>query len=117
MFNLIKRFFIKDNGLIGGATRSPEWRGVAERHLATHPNCAVCGWKPKIGNNPCHHKRPFHLHPELELDPNNLITLCEKTEHSCHWIFGHLYDYKAYNPNIEADSQIYKDKISNRLYE
>lgn len=47
--------------------------------------------------------KPFHLFPELELDDSNLITLCEKSGHDCHFIFGHFHDWTLYNPNVIAD--------------
>jgi hypothetical protein len=49
-----------------------------------------------------HHKKPYHLHPELELDPNNLITLC--MENLCHIDIGHGDSFKAYNPNVAEDA-------------
>ncbi len=56
------------------AKRSGHWPTVRKDYLKDHPNCAVCS-----GNKKCevHHKKPFHTHPELELEPTNFITLCE----------------------------------------
>ena len=45
------------------------------------------------------------MFPQLELDPNNLITLCMgKLE--CHLQLGHLGNFKFYNPNIRKDAAI-----------
>ena len=50
-----------------------------------------------------HHRAPFHLHPELELDPKNLISLCmSKTE--CHLRIGHGDFFKAWNPDVLPDA-------------
>lgn len=84
------------------ATRSPHWPRVRRDHLKLHPKCEVCETTGKIN---VHHKKPFHLHPELELDPDNLITLCENWNFgvNCHLLFGHLGNYKNINPSVEVD--------------
>jgi hypothetical protein len=83
------------------AVRSPEWPTVRRKHLEKNPKCAACG-----GTRLCqvHHKKPFHLDPALELDPENLITLC--IAKLCHIDIGHGDDYKAYNPNVEKDAAL-----------
>lgn len=91
-----------------GATRSSQWPTVRRNHLKANPACAVCGEAKKVQ---VHHKRPFHLHPELELDPTNLITLCEKPGRDCHLVFGHAGDFKGYNPSVEADALAWRLKF------
>jgi 5-methylcytosine-specific restriction endonuclease McrA len=78
--------------------RSPHWAAVRDHYLRTHGDCAACG---SIIHPQVHHKQPYHLHPELELDPANFITLC-MGEHECHLKLGHGDDFKAYNPNVIA---------------
>ena len=56
------------------AKRSNQWPTARKAHLELYPACAVCGGSVDIQ---VHHIRPFHLHPDLELDPGNLVTLCE----------------------------------------
>ena len=90
------------------AKRSPKWPGVEHAHLKLFPTCAACGSSEKLN---VHHKRPFHLHPELELDPNNLITLC--MENDCHIYIGHGDDFKAYNPNVVEDAATVAANLSN----
>lgn len=51
--------------------------------------------------------QPFHLHPELELDQSNLITLCEKPGHDCHFTFGHFHNWALFNPDVIADTGHY----------
>ena len=62
-----------------------------------------------------HHRWPFHDcvlagRPDLELDPRNLIALCE-TERGvatldCHLHVGHMGDWKSYNPRVAGDAHI-----------
>ena len=109
------------NHLIGAAQgkhpltvkRSDHWTAVRAAHLKIQPICAVCGGNAKLE---VHHKSPFHLHPELELDPNNLITLCESDKGglNCHLAIGHLGNFKSFNPDVSDDAPMWYKKISNR---
>ena len=78
--------------------RSPLWPKVEHTFRTSHPNCAGCGGVDKLN---VHHMQPFHLKPELELDPKNLITLCMGLGKDCHILIGHGDDFKAYNPAVE----------------
>ena len=80
--------------------RSPEWPRVRTAHLAEQPTCQACAGTEVLV---VHHMKAFHLFPELLLDEYNLITLCEKSGHDCHFIFGHLHDWTLYNHNVIAD--------------
>jgi 5-methylcytosine-specific restriction endonuclease McrA len=93
--------------------RSSKWDTVRKNFLKTNSTCAVCGGKDKLE---VHHKQPFHEHPELELDPTNLITLCESKSNgvTCHLLFGHLGNYRSINKDVDKDVQIWNDKIKNR---
>lgn len=64
----------------------------------------MCGSKTILE---VHHIRPFHLHPELELDDQNLITLCERNGHDCHFTAGHFHNWRNWNPNVVADVDHY----------
>lgn len=90
--------------------RSPEWPRVEREYREKHPNCEICGRDKHIQ---VHHKQPFHLHPELELDPDNLISLCEPPGRvfKCHLIFGHVGNFKLFNPKIATDAPYWKEKI------
>lgn len=96
-----------------GEKRSSKWNKIRKEHLKKHPTCSVCGGKKSLE---VHHIKPFNSHPELELDPNNLITLCESKKNgaNCHLLFGHLGNYKTINPNSVQDSKIWFGKISQR---
>ena len=96
-----------------GPGRSNKWPGVRAAFLKDHNECAVCEGKLKLE---VHHKKPFHLHPELELDPTNFITLCEEKADgiNCHLSFGHLGSFKSFNINVDDDAKMWNDKIKNR---
>jgi len=95
------------------AHRSGEWPRVRAAHLLGNPTCAVCGGDKKIE---VHHIHPFHLHPELELDPSNLITLCEsgKGGMNCHLAEGHLGDFHSFNVDVVQDTAKWAAKIKGR---
>lgn len=67
-------------------SRHKDWWKHREGHLLQYPKCACCG---DDNNVAVHHIKPFHLFPELELEPANLITLCEGGPINCHFIVGH----------------------------
>ncbi|MDE2470911.1 MAG: HNH endonuclease [Bradyrhizobium sp.] len=96
------------------AKRSGEWPKVRAEHLKANPTCAVCGSETGLE---VHHIRPFHLHPNLELEPTNLVTLCESKRVgglNCHLIFGHLGNFRSFNVDVLADSDHWQQKINNR---
>lgn len=63
-----------------------------------------------------HHIQPFHINPALELDPENLITLCESGKNGivCHRAFGHLGNYQSVNTEVKPDTEHWHDKIEHR---
>lgn len=84
-----------------GKARSSEWGRVEKEHLLREPACLACGHK---GHGlQVHHIKPFHLHPQLELDPNNLMTLCEIKGRDHHLLLGHLDEWESYNENVKSD--------------
>jgi 5-methylcytosine-specific restriction endonuclease McrA len=84
-----------------GKERSPEWPRVEKEHLLREPACVACGYKGK--GVQVHHIKPFHLHPQLELDPGNLITLCEVKGRDHHLLIGHLDNWESYNEHVRED--------------
>ncbi len=94
--------------------RSPHWPNLRRQHLARQPMCQVCG---AVANLEVHHLRPVHLAPELELDQDNLLTLCEGPGVNCHLLFGHCNDWRAYNPNCLADVAFWQAKIAGRAFQ
>lgn len=96
-----------------GKKRSQEWPKARKAYLKIHPKCFVCLGTDKLN---VHHKQPFHLNPELELDPKNFITLCEtkKKGINCHLAFGHLGSFKSFNKDVVEDTKTWRLKILNR---
>ena len=66
----------------GFGARSGKWPAVRAEFVKHNPTCAACG---SANDLHVHHIKPVHSHPELELNPPNLITLCAKH----HWLVGH----------------------------
>jgi len=91
----------------GGVSRSSRWGYVRQGYIALYPTCAVCGTKKDIE---IHHQRPYHLHPELELDSKNLISLCRRD----HLLFGHLGNFKSFDAEIKVNARIMNDRIKSR---
>jgi 5-methylcytosine-specific restriction enzyme A len=89
------------NRAIRYATRSPKWQTIRKNHLEKYPNCMACGRNKKLE---VHHIKPVHLFPELELDPENLMTLCADP---CHIVFGHFMNFKKWNPDAVLDTSQY----------
>lgn len=85
--------------------RSPHWPAVRAAHLRVQPACAYSGATSHLE---VHHILPFHLFPDLELDPDNLITLSEHSDvlggMNCHLVIGHFGDWKNYNPGVVHDA-------------
>jgi len=102
----------RDTHVGHGMDRSPKWPGVQKLHLKFHPVCESCG---STNNLNVHHKKPFHLFPEHELDLNNLITLCMDPLKECHIKIGHGDNFKDYNPEVETDAQ--KVRLDVNLFE
>jgi 5-methylcytosine-specific restriction protein A len=92
-------------------TRSVHWPAVRRDHIRRNPSCAACDGLRLLQ---VHHIRPFHLEPELELSPGNLITLC--MGNLCHIDIGHGDDYKAYNPLVvEHAAQLRADPTAREM--
>ena len=106
-------WWLKDwfRGMSLGGLRSNRWPKVRNEFIKEHPRCAVCN-----GTKKCeiHHKKSFHLHPELELEKSNLLTLCESKKYgvTCHQFFGHLGDYRKENPTVESDCFYWNKKLN-----
>ena len=98
-----------------GAKRSRQWRTVRNEHLFMHPRCVVCGLATKVQ---VHHIVPFHLAPELELEPTNLLTLCENKKYglNCHLLIGHLGNYQRVNPAAWSDAISWSAKLHSPGY-
>ncbi|GAG20148.1 unnamed protein product, partial [marine sediment metagenome] len=83
---------------------------VRAKHIKQFPTCHVCGSKKKVE---VHHKVPFNIAPDLELNPDNLVSLCENKKYgvNCHLLIGHLGNYRRINADVEFDVFIWRKKI------
>lgn len=99
------------DGMTYGGPRSGDWVQVRTDYVRKHPRCEACG---TMANLNVHHVIPFHQRPDLELDEDNLITLCR--EH--HFRIGHDPDGKGprkpswllSNPNVRSDAAAWKSR-------
>lgn len=92
----------------GLTNRSSRWPTVRKAWLKDHSTCAACGGTYCLQ---VHHKEPFHLHPEKELDMKNFITLCECGPGDHHLNLGHLGNWKSFNPHVEADAAQFAKRV------
>lgn len=91
--------------------RSPRWPAVRSHFLLKHPSCAGCGGTEDLE---VHHKMPVHEYPQLELVEDNLVVLCEKSGHCCHYHLGHLLSWVAWNVDVEDDAARFLKKVVSR---
>lgn len=98
---------LADSDAFGGEPRSACWKSARANHLSVCPTCASCGTKR---NPTVHHIEPFHLCPERECDPSNLITFCP----ICHLIFGHLKSWRSHNAEVIRDAEWFLEKVERR---
>lgn len=94
-----------------GARRSNGWRRLRKQVLLEHPFCSVCGSRNRLE---VHHKIPFHVAPDLELEKSNLVVLCENKKYgiNCHLLIGHLGNYRRFNISVDIDISTWNYKIT-----
>jgi hypothetical protein len=92
------------------SSRSANWKIIRRQHLGENPFCSGCKKTDKLE---VHHIEPYHVNPNRELDPSNLITLCK----SCHFTIGHLMDWNSWNIDVIMDCKVYLNKVKNRPYQ
>jgi ribosomal protein S27AE len=103
----VENLYIQENRdlLVGHKLkRSHLWQDLEQEFKRNNPVCKACGSSVNLN---VHHKKPFHLFPELELDYNNLITLCMDGDKDCHLKLGHGGNFRAYNPNVIEDVAVF----------
>jgi 5-methylcytosine-specific restriction endonuclease McrA len=82
--------------------RSSRWPALRKAFLEANPTCAACG---STSDLEVHHIKPYHQNPELELDPSNLIVLCDKPGPDNHHLtVGHLGSFRKANPDVVDDA-------------
>lgn len=91
--------------------RSSHWPALEREIRAEQGECAACASKSHLQ---VHHVLPFHLYPEFELEPSNLVVLCEAPGQNCHLRYGHAGSFAAYNPNVLRDAALVKGDPTQR---
>lgn len=84
--------------------RSGKWPSVRQKFIQMHPSCEACGSTKSLN---VHHIFSFKDHPELELDHDNLITLCR----THHFLLGHSSNWANTNEKCKEEVRAYR-----RLY-
>jgi 5-methylcytosine-specific restriction protein A len=103
--------FWNNKPFFGMPPRSSSWKKVRDAFIKKNPTCAACGGTKSLE---CHHKLPYHVDPNRELLEDNLMTLCEGPG-NCHYVWGHLLNWKAYNPTVVDDTKAFLEKVNKRL--
>lgn len=88
--------------------RSSAWRILRKAHLEANPCCEACGSRQRVVP---HHIVPFHVDPSRELDPLNLVSLCESPTFNCHLFFGHLKRWDRHNPTVLEDARSWRERM------
>jgi len=88
---------------VSAKPRHPQWDRAAKAWAASNP-CAVTG---EFEGIEVHHIRPFHLFPELEMDPENWISLTRPW----HLYLGHVGNWSNWNPSVREDAERFRRMI------
>lgn len=93
--------FVREQ-IVKRLTRSSGWSKLRKQHLKDHPLCICC-----LGSKDLevHHVVPFNDDPSKELDPTNLVTLCDQKNKSCHRLIGHFGNWQWTNPYVLEDAE------------
>lgn len=87
--------------------RSSRWPIVRAAHLMREGECRCC---LAVDDLEVHHIEPIHVNPARELDPTNLLTLCNR----CHLFAGHLGRWASWNVDVRNDCMLWRAKIKRR---
>ena len=104
-YNLVVSHF---RAAVVGKRRSSKWSSLQKDFLEKNPACEICGTRKNLQ---VHHKKPFHLYPELELEESNLVTLCMGLK-ECHLRIAHGSSWRCYSPKISDFIKILKEDLS-----
>lgn len=74
------------------------YRMAMREYAKAHTVCECCGAPAMLMRIriEVHHKIPVSVAPDRAADPANMIALCA----SCHFVHGHLRNWRAYNGNL-----------------
>jgi len=78
--------------------RNPKFESASKLYLKGK-KCMICGGTLRLM---AHHKYPFHLFPELEMDETHWRPLCEGDHRlNCHLLVGHGGNFEGFNPLVD----------------
>jgi hypothetical protein len=101
--------WLRPRYILEARARSSQWKKVRAQHLLKESACVACG---RVHDLEVHHIIPVSVDPTLELDENNLITLCASP---CHRVFGHFLSYHCYNKHVREMAEYYRWRLKNRI--
>ena len=107
MFKWLTKLLAPAENMFGGE-RDSRWREVRAEHIQKEPVCQACGKTTKLD---VHHIVPVAIDKSRELDPENLITLCNQP---CHLVFGHFMSYYCYNSAVRKMAAEYRAALDKR---
>lgn len=87
----------RNPALVLSPRKTAEYAHAMAAHRKAFPACAYCGRTKAVD---VHHIRPVGIAPYLAADGDNMITLCRKPQ--CHFIVGHMGDWKTFNSMVES---------------
>lgn len=100
-YNLLR---FKTRDIKNRKKRSSKWGKLQKEFLENNSRCALCDGTENLN---VHHKKPFHLYPELELEESNLITLC-MGEKDCHLLIAHGNNFSYFCEKLDLYIAQYK---------
>ena len=107
LLNLLP-IWMRPRVIMASRQRAADWRRIRAEHMEKEPACAACG---RTHDLIVHHIIPVNVSPALELDLQNLITLCASP---CHIVFGHFMSYRCYNKDVRKMAQEYRKSFNKR---
>jgi len=93
---------------IGSRPRSSQWPKVRAEHLRRYPECAACGCDTDLE---VHHIIPYHVDPSMELNFENLMTLCGDKASDCHRRLGHGFNWTLWNDQVIRDAAWFRSML------
>ncbi len=88
--------------------RSNGWYYLRNEFIKENYFCSACD---AVKGIQVHHIKPVHLFPDLELDWDNLISLCG----DCHFVIGHSRNWRKYNINVIEVCALLKEGIKGKI--
>ncbi len=98
---------VKDSVYSALTKRNPKWWGVRTTHITVYNKCKVCSTQKSLD---VHHIIPVSVDPSLELNFDNLVTLCRHH----HFYIGHKGNWNDFNINVEEDCNQLKEIYERR---